>query len=370
MAAACAALWAPLAQSAPASSGGSQPKAIEGAAVEVGRNVSLWSDTLGEARPLQIYVPPSHDKRHAPCIVVYVLDGGGNYLHTVAALQFLADAGRIPDAIVVAIPNVDRGRDLTPNVPGCGDDCGHGDRFLTFLTKELIPWVDSHYHTAPFRVLTGHSRGGLYALNTLLNEPEAFNAYIAMSPALWWNGEIVLKGAEEKLKRLPPRRFLYMTDGDESEDLTKVVAKAVALLERAAPPNLDWKYQHLPNEEHMTTRHRSIYNGMESVFSGMQPPREVIRDQGIAGIEAHYAKLPARYGFDIPLPLGMADWCGYYLLQQKKPAMAVEVFQRNVEHYPTEPQAYSSLASALQAAGRQKEALEAATQAYRLSAPW
>lgn len=358
--AAVAALWASFSAQGAA-------EAVYGAPVEVGRNVSLWSDTLGEARPLQIYVPPAHDKWHTPCVVLYVLDGAMNYLHTVAAVQFLADAGRIPDTIVVAIPNVDRARDLTPNLPGCRGDCGRGDRFLAFLTKELVPWVESHYHTAPFRILTGHSRGGLYTLSTLLNEPEAFNGYIAMSPALWWNGEAVLEGAEGKLKKLPPRRFLYVTDGDEAEDLTSVVTRAVALLKRAAPANLEWKYEHLKNEEHMTTRHRSIYDGMEQMFIGMQPPRELIRAQGIKGIEAHYATLPARYGFQIPLGLGMADWCGYYLLQQEKPAMAVEVFQRNVERYPTESRAYASLASALSAAKRPEEAMEAMTKAQRLA---
>ncbi|HEY5754294.1 MAG TPA: alpha/beta hydrolase-fold protein, partial [Steroidobacter sp.] len=275
--------------------------------------------------------------------------------------------GRIPEMIVVAIPNLDRGKDLTPTTPGCTQNCGGGDRFLTFLTTELAPWVERRYRTAPFRIIAGHSRGGLFALHTLLNHPEAFNAYIAMSPALWWNDRAVLQDMEVKLKRLPPRRFLSMTDGDEAEQLTDAVAKSVDVLKRVAPANLDWHYERLKNEEHMSTPHRSIYDGLERIFSGMQVPRDTIRMQGLKGIEAHYATLPARYGFDIPLPLGMVDWSGYYLMQQGKPDMAVEVFQRNLQLNPLSVRAHGSLASALAAAGRKTEALEVLNKAYQLA---
>jgi predicted alpha/beta superfamily hydrolase len=353
------ALFAPMA-------GAQSPQAVA-TPIEVGQRISIWSETLQESRPLQIYVPPSQVERHAPAAVLYVLDGDGNFLHTAAAVQFLTEAGRIPEMIVVAISNTDRARDLTPTLPGCTQDCGGSDRFLTFLTHELMPWVDGRYHTAPFRIIAGHSRGGLYVMNTLLNQPDAFNAYIAMSPALWQQDKAVLKGAQEKLKRLPPRRFLYMTDGDEAESLTSTVAEAVALIKRAAPANLEWSYAHLANEQHMTTPHRSMYDGLEHIFSGMQVPRPTILAQGIAGIDAHYAKLPARYGFDIALPFGMADWCGYYLLQQNKPQMAVEVFQRNVANHPGMAAAYYSLSSALQAAKRPQDAQQAMTKAYLLS---
>ncbi|WP_129779818.1 alpha/beta hydrolase [Peristeroidobacter soli] len=328
--------------------------------IQIGVETSIWSQTLGENRPLRIYTPPSQQERRAPAAVLYLLDGANNFVHTAAAVDFLIGTGRIPEMIVVGIPNLDRGKDLTPGPTG-------GDRFLTFLTTELAPWVERRYQTAPFRIIAGHSRGGLFTLNTLLNHPEAFNGYIAMSPALWWNNQAVLGDMEAKLKRLPPRRFLYMTDGDEAEQLTSSVAKSVAVLERAAPNNLEWHYTRLKNEEHMSTPHRSIYDGLENMFSGMQVPRDLLRAQGLKGIEQHYAALPGRYGFDIPLPLGMVDWCGYYLMQQGKPEMAVDVFRHNVELNPLSIRVYGSLATALTAAGRQKEALEALNKAYQLA---
>jgi predicted alpha/beta superfamily hydrolase len=341
--------------------------AIDGKPISIGIETSIWSETLGENRPVRIYTPPSQQERRAPAAVLYLLDGANNFTHAAAAVDFLIGTGRIPEMIVVGIPNLDRGKDLTPTTPGCKEKCGGGDRFLTFLTTELAPWVERRYRTAPFRIIAGHSRGGLFALHTLLNRPEAFNAYVAISPALWWNDRAVLQDMDAKLKRLPPKRFLYMTDGNEAPELTEAVAKSVEVLKRAAPSNLEWHYQRLQNEEHMSTPHRTLYDGLEHIFSGMQVPRDVLRAQGLKGIDAQYAALPARYGFDIPLPLGMADWCGYYLLQQGKPEMAVEVFQRNVALNPLSVRAQGSLATALSSAGRKAEALEALNKAYQLA---
>lgn len=340
------------------------------AAIGLGRNESVWSETLGEMRPLQVYLPPGYAKTRAAYPVLYLLDGDRNFLHTVAAVQFLAEGGRIPDTIVVAIANTDRARDLTPAMPGCRSDprsedgCGAGDRFLRFLTAELRPWIEKQYRTEPFRILVGHSRGGLFSFDTLFNHPDAFNAYIAISPALWWQDAAVLSGAEDKLRRLPPRRFLYFTDGNESEAITGTVPKVVELLQRAKPENLDWHYAHLANDQHMTTSHRTVYDGLETIFAGLQVPREVILAKGIKGIESHYSGLAARYGFAVSMPMGMLDWSGYFLLQQHKPEMAVAVFQRNVDLYPGEPSVYASLGSALEAVGRVEEAKEAYLHAY------
>ena len=92
---------------------------------------------------------------------------------------------------MVGVVNVDRVRDLTPE-PGEADrkrypSSGHADRFRRFLEEELVPYVDTHFRTQPFRILAGHSHGGLFAIHALLSG-DAFDAFIASSPSLYWNG--------------------------------------------------------------------------------------------------------------------------------------------------------------------------------------
>lgn len=51
---------------------------------------------------------------------------------------------------------------------------------------------------------------GLFVINTLLTQPDAFNAYVAISPCLWWNKQAVCLSAEAMLiKPVQKNTFLY-----------------------------------------------------------------------------------------------------------------------------------------------------------------
>lgn len=72
---------------------------------------------------------------------------------------------------------------------------GQADRFLDFLEKELIPHIDRNYRTYPHRIIAGWSFGGLLATHALIHRPEIFDAYLAISPSLWWDEELLLAEA-------------------------------------------------------------------------------------------------------------------------------------------------------------------------------
>ena len=75
--------------------------------------------------------------------VVYLLDGGGHFHHTVATVNLLARNGRMPRSIVVGITNTDRSRDFT-GVARDGRSTGGADRFLDFLVAEVVPLERIH----------------------------------------------------------------------------------------------------------------------------------------------------------------------------------------------------------------------------------
>lgn len=71
---------------------------------------------------------------------------------------------------------------------------GGAGRFLRFLREELQPAMAERFSVNPQRqALFGHSFGGLFALYTLFNQPDAFQTYIASSPSLWWHDEYILQ---------------------------------------------------------------------------------------------------------------------------------------------------------------------------------
>jgi enterochelin esterase-like enzyme len=77
------------------------------------------------------------------------------------------------DFIGVGIIHIDRRRDLLYI---------HGaDKFLDFITLELIPTVEKGYEVKT-RILFGHSFAGAFTIYSLLNKPADFDCYIASSP--------------------------------------------------------------------------------------------------------------------------------------------------------------------------------------------
>ena len=193
-----------------------------GEPVVIGERFEVESEILGETRPIIIGKPQSYDSGQDSFAVVYVLDGAGHFHHTTAITRFLAANDRIPEMLVVGVPNfTNRGRDLTPPAEGDVDlslfpDHGGADDFLRFLTDELMPWVGERYRTRQHRVLIGHSLGGLFALHTLVTQPEVFAGYIAISPSLQWDDQALVDQAETFFEDMDELvADLYMTMGDE-----------------------------------------------------------------------------------------------------------------------------------------------------------
>lgn len=179
--------------------------------IVVGHIDNIKSKILREKRDIWVYVPKSYhkgSKQRYP--VVYLLDGNGHFSSVVGMIeQFSTVNGNMlcPEMIVVGIPNTNRERDLTPTpegslVPSSTDSIqlrmtGGGENFTAFIEDELIPHIDSVYPTQSYRVLIGHSLGGLMVINTLVHHTGLFNAYIAIDPSMWWHKQTLLNESRQ-----------------------------------------------------------------------------------------------------------------------------------------------------------------------------
>ena len=363
------------------------PAAAEDSPILAGTRTALHSQLLGEDRPLLIYLPESYaDSPTTRYPVLYVLDGESHFLHVAGTVEFLARRGRIPEMIVVAVPNTrDRGHDLTPTpsktervddgrlLIEAAPTAGGADTFLRFFNEELIPTVDARYRTHPYRVLMGHSFGALFAVHALVHKPESFQAYLAISPSLQWNSGELARSVPEAVSRLAaPGRSLYMTVGAQGDgDLERTRALAKALRKRK-PAALMWRYDEvsvgeLRGDDHGTMPHRGAYEGLKFIFSDWNPPESLRSSGDLAGLEAHYAGLSKRMGYPIPLSEDLLIRVGYRLLMREKriPA-AIAAFERAVALYPTSANTHDSLGDALEAAGRLQEALASFERAVAL----
>ncbi len=322
--------------------------------INIGEIIEVNSEILQESRNIFIYTPAGYEESNMKYPTLYVTDGAENYLISTAIVNFLSRIQRIPPMIIVGIPNVDRNRDLSPLFIEGTSDQGEGDNFLNFLKDELIPYLDNTYRTNNYRILFGHSLGGIFANYTLITKPELFNAYITASPYLMYNDGFILKEAESKIDNLlKSRNQLYIALGNEPA-YHESLNKYTALLKDKAK-TLKWDYQIFNKEDHNSIPVITLLEGLKYVYSDFQLNMETAM-QGINAILKHYALLESKYDYKTDIPENTLNIIGYRLMQNGHNDKAIEVFKYNVELYPNSANVYDSLAEALENSGKTKEA--------------
>lgn len=338
--------------------------------------LTIKSSVMGEDRAILVRTPQGYDTSKNSYPVLYMTDGDAHMAHTASTVEFLARNGRIPEMIVVGIPNTDRTRDLTPT-KATGENttqfptAGGADKFLKFIETELIPEIERRYRVQPYRILAGHSFGGLFVIHTMITHPELFQSYIAVSPSLQWSDQATLKRAEEFLKgRKEWNATLFTSLGNEPGDIGEAFVLFKDMLTKHPIKGFGWEWQQLADEDHGSVVLRSHYLGLRKVYEGWQMPRDPTTGAvvgGLKGAEEHYRRLTQKFGFSIPVPETLVNQIGYQFLQGGNPDEAIATFKRNVELYPASANVYDSLAEAYEKNGHLELAIPLYEKAQTLS---
>ncbi len=235
---------------------------------------SIYSSILKEQRSVKIllpeaYKPGSTDKYE----IIYVTDGEWAMDLFSFVYKFAQGENYVPPAIIAAIPNTylnkanQRDRDFLPvHVPEPAIS-GGADNFLSFIRKELIPYIDNKYPTNGTNSIYGHSYGGLFVMYALLNDPQLFESYYATDAPFRWNDDYLIKMANQKLDNLPSNRLLWIA-GIEETYKYQGIDRLDSVLQRKAPRNLHWKMVTYPNEKHNSVRLKAMYDGIKFSYSG------------------------------------------------------------------------------------------------------
>jgi Predicted hydrolase of the alpha/beta superfamily len=268
----------------------------------------ISSTVLSEARQIIVRVPPGYHRSTAKYPVVYMLDGHQPHIRMMEGIiDQQAFAGRIPELILVSIPNVNRDRDMTPTKTA-RPASGGAANFLKFIESEVFPLVETNYRTQPYRILAGHSLAGLAAINAMLSKPAMFNAYIAASPVLQWDGEYPLKIASDVFKaRRELDRTLFVAVGDEPNYMP-ATNNFREYLEKTKVKELDFAFHHWKDEDHGTVVLRTYLDGLRHTYSGWVPDA---KNPTVGALTSHYEKLTKRYGYEIKIPETILNQLGY-----------------------------------------------------------
>ncbi|MDW7694507.1 alpha/beta hydrolase-fold protein [Flammeovirgaceae bacterium SG7u.111] len=230
---------------------------------------SLYSEALEEKRHFEIILPEKYDPNTADKYdVIYVTDGGGNKDLMQACMQFMQQERKAPPVIMVIVFNVDRNRDFLPshnkNVPTSGG----ASKFLKFFKTELMPHIDKNYATSKMDILYGHSFGGVFSMTALMEEPDLFDAYIAVDPSFWWDEQLLVRTAAEKLDAEKTKGKILFYTGREGQGYIGMGLNTMDSILQKLDNELDWKSVAYPNETHGSVRYKSIYDAMQYIYEG------------------------------------------------------------------------------------------------------
>lgn len=222
--------------------------------ITVGERHTFSSAILDEDLRISVYLPRSYNRTtDSKYDVLYLLDGGANLLHTAGSQYFLAGYRQMPELIIVGIHSNNRDRDYTPSAVDKFPSSGGAKPFRRFLTQELFEFVNENYRVTAKKYLSGHSYGGLFAIDTLTTNPAMFDAYFTFSPSLRWNNNKVLNNMIKKLEDNELNGYLYVNIGDEGLKLKKPILILHEALKQHAVEGFRWKVDWLENENHSTT---------------------------------------------------------------------------------------------------------------------
>ncbi|MFT6873024.1 MAG: putative alpha/beta superfamily hydrolase [Roseivirga sp.] len=357
---------------------------VEENQIIIGNVDSLYSETLGEGRSIWVYVPRSAEDPGKKFPVLYLLDGDVHFYSVTGMLQQLSVANGntiSPEMIVVAIPNTNRIRDLTPSTVGYSPSSGGAENFTTFIEKELIPFIDKKYPTTPYRTILGHSWGGLFVVNTLIHHAELFDNYIAIDPTIRWNNlsffkevNLLLENKEFDCKSL----YLAMANRlPKGLNLTTVLADTLKSSEHmrtilqfsntcSVASGLNFESTFYENDNHNGVPFIASYDAIRFLFQWYNFNEEILFDEAsnmntqelVDMLTKHYKNISDHFGYAYLPPERIINRFGEIEMNEKEYDKAFALYSLNINNYPRSFMVYDAMGDYYRAQNERNKTIE------------
>jgi predicted alpha/beta superfamily hydrolase len=234
------------------------------------------SKILGNERDIIVLLPPSYKDKAAGkkalkrYPVLYMHDGNNLFDPNTSfqgvdwgvdeACAKLYKEADINEMIIVAVYNgPDRVGEYTP-FKDPKHEGGNGEKYIEFLTEELMPHINSKFRTltdAKNTAIGGSSLGGLISLYAGAKRSDKFSKVIVMSPSIWWaDGKIIDYVTSAKLDAAKTRIWVDM-GGAEGEEGLSFTRKFNDAFKQKYPGFKSYAYKEFPDAPHNETAWRA-----------------------------------------------------------------------------------------------------------------
>jgi TolA-binding protein len=256
---------------------------------------------------------------------------------------------------------------------------------MSFIEKELMPHIDSLYPAGPYRMMIGHSLGGLMAINTVVHYRQLFNSYIAIDPSMWWDQQKLLHETKQALQTNSysgtalflgmahtqvPGMDTTMLQNDTTEGT--IHPRSILQLSRymitGRQNGIEADFKYYDAEDHGSVPLVATYDGLHFIFKDYQL---IFKDSYFndpafplaAFLENHYKIITFKYGITdedgntmLP-PEDLVNNQGFYQLSKKEYVKAEDLFRMNIKNYPAGFTAYHYLGDLYAAKGDKADAI-------------
>lgn len=231
---------------------------------------TLSSKHFKEERKITVHIPKDWDqKEKLPTIYVFDAQWDTYYNLVTSVVDYLTAVREFPKCIIVGVHSDKRQFELTPEpvnedwkVPNLG-----GAKYLEdHLKDDIIPFINQKYNASSRRIGLGHSLGGTFVLNSLIDSPDLFTSYIAISPNLQIDDEEITLKIQRNLSNIKDQqKTIYTTignEGDVDQMFLPYVQKLDSIITSHRPLQLKWDFEVYDGFNHATSPLESIHNAL------------------------------------------------------------------------------------------------------------
>ncbi len=224
---------------------------------------------LQERRDVKYYFPEDYTPEKKYPLVV-VLDAEYLFDQVVATSKFYSDFQGMQETIVVGIYQSEN--DLRWDDCAFEGDTGlpteKGKQFYEFLGMEIIPYLETSFNIAPFKIFVGYDITANFGNFYLFKDKSLFNAYISISPLL----------APEMEQRVPARlsdleqQIFYhlIVEGENSEEIDQIRAmdRSIKTLDKET---LSYYYDEYPEANDVSIVTYGLGKAWDRTFAIFKP---------------------------------------------------------------------------------------------------
>lgn len=351
--------------------------------ISIGKKFTLHSRILGENKEMYISLPHKYEEHIQTYPVIFVLEAELLFESTHTITKFMSARSKMPESIVIGITN---GEYKKRNEMGFKKWGARPDKYLSFLEKELIPYLETNYRVNQHRTIIGLSPTTGLLFEAFFEKPELFKGYIALSAHLEWdiipNSTLIDKIISKIKEPNMSKTTLYLgradSDLEDGQYIQKAFDDAINKLNKEKSIT-NCKIDILENEEHYLMSIKGIRSGLSSIYSN-----SIWRNPGSIGWDKnknyakdyyknYYDNLSSIYGFDI-FPVEDGHAYGYYLTGMIYNAnrwgtnkQVIDLAELGISYFPNSANLHIQLAEAYEKDGKLKKAYANAKKAIQLA---